>query len=176
LRAQGFTVVMTRTKDAGISLEHRVHKIAKSKPADLFVSIHANSSANSAASGIETFCLTPSLFRTVSCSLSPQCGFAMDKLLACTDKKSLLFAKLLQRHVVHSARRAFPKVVDRKVKHAVARMLLGINIPGILLEVGFLTNKKEAELLCTANYQSVLAQGICKSVVDYFHRERAIPL
>jgi len=59
-------------------------------------------------------------------------------------------------------------VVDRSVKYAVAQMLLGIDIPGALIEVGFLTNKKEARLLGNSNYQKILARGIVRGIVLYF--------
>jgi N-acetylmuramoyl-L-alanine amidase len=60
-------------------------------------------------------------------------------------------------------------VVDRKVKFSVTQLLLGAQMPSVLVEVGFLSNPKEAQLLKSAQYQNVLAQGIVDGIMSAFY-------
>ena len=56
--------------------------------------------------------------------------------------------------------------IDRKVKHSVSQVLLGVQMPVILVEVGFLSHPKESLLLNDAHYQSCIARGICDGILS----------
>ena len=57
------------------------------------------------------------------------------------------------------------EVIDRKVKHSVTQVLLGAQMPAVLVEVGFVSHKKEAALLGDYQYQNRIAQGICDGIL-----------
>ena len=170
LRAGGFQVLLTRDVDKTVSLEQRVNMANAYRCADVLVSIHANSAQVNTASGIETFCLRPSLFnhRVSMCPVQHR-SIITDKLTAQYAYGKRL-AESLQKNIVRVVQKKNISVVDRSVKYAVAQMLLGIDIPGALIEVGFLTNKKEARLLGNIHYQKILARGIVRGIVLYFKR------
>jgi len=160
---------MTRTADITVPLEARIKGIRRVANADLFISIHANSASNKNASGIETFCLKPSLF-CASGFTDARYRCVANKYRLSQYEKSKLLADLLQKNTIAHAKKMNHSVADRGTKYAVARMLLGADLPGALIEVGFLTHNKEGALLQNTNYQAALAQGIGNSVVDYFKK------
>jgi len=159
---------MTRSSDESVSLEDRIKDINQKVRPDLLVSIHANSCASDNACGIETFCLKPSLFHSFRHLSSPSCSTFVKKCREIQYKKGLYLANLLQKITVASAKRINPCVVDRGTKYAVSRILLGIDFPGALVEVGFLTNEREASLLQADRYQLAIAQGLCTGILSYF--------
>ena len=159
---------MTRSLDEGIPLEKRIKKLNKKSNPDLLISIHANSSVSDKACGIETFCLKSSLFKVAGEMKNARCHYILNKFRKKQYKKSERFANLIQKTTFASAKKINPFVVNRGIKHAVARMLLGIDFPGALVEVGFLTNKKELKLLRTNAYQSIIAHSLCRSIISYF--------
>jgi N-acetylmuramoyl-L-alanine amidase len=170
LRSQGFCVVMTRISDCTLPIEQRIQVLNKKKHADLFISIHANSSGDNNVSGIETFCLSPSLFRSRVGCLNKKYQQIIKDRRACQYKSGHLLADLVHNSLIQSVQRVNPMVIDRKVKYAIPRMLLGANVPGILVEVGFISHKQEAKLLLQNNYRQLLAQGMCRGIAAYFKR------
>ena len=170
LRQKGFSVFMTRAADKTVTIEERLRRINRKKNLVLFISIHANSSYNSQASGIETFCLKQSLFSRGPSSMD-QCSvsFVQNKN-SIMYKKSWELASRLQKNILLYAKREYPRIINRHVKHSVARMLLGVPLPGVLIEIGFLSNKIEARLLKKEYYRTLLAQGIFKGIVQFVHQ------
>lgn len=140
--------------------------------ADLFISLHANSAANKQASGIETFCLVPSLItpRLLNTS-SPQPDTLYHLLFPGisheTARKSNLLAQVVHTSVMEHALQKNSAVVNRLVKHKVAQVLL-CNMPSILIELGFLSHAQESMLLADPHYQAALAQGIGVGIACYF--------
>jgi len=168
LRSRGFKVLLTRDADKTVSLAQRVNTTNAYRCADLLISIHANSSQSGMASGIETFCLKQSLFAHRVSMLPTQYRSIVTNQQTARYAYGNLLAESLQKNIVGSVQKINPSVVDRAVKYAVAQMLLGIDIPGALIEVGFLTNKKEAKLLGSTDYHRMLARGIVRGIVLYF--------
>lgn len=172
LRSQGFRVFMTRTSDRTVTIEQRIKSSNKINSADLFISIHANSSGRKSISGIETFCLNDSLFRFGPRGCGPASKKVIDSRRALQYRKGHRLARSLQKSVYHLARKSNPQATDRGVKFAVPRTLLGVDIPGALIEVGFLSNKKEASKLLQKKYRQQIAQGICFGIVSYFEQQK----
>lgn len=168
LKKNGFFVLMTRVSDKSISLEQRIRALSQKKDPDLLISIHANSAASDKASGIETFCLKPSLFKIAEVIKDSRCRCILNKCREIQYKKSERLANLIQATTVATAKKINPCVVNRGTKHAVTRMLLGVSFPGALVEVGFLTNEQESRLLASQEYQSVLAHGLFRAINYYF--------
>lgn len=162
LRTYGYKVEMTRTRDAAFSLDAR-SDFANRKGADLFVSIHVNSAQDRTVRGVETFCMTPEGAAS-SNSGKPEArrypGNANNQrnfLLACSLQRSLL---------------ARTGTEDRGVKFARFAVLRGINCPGVLVEVGFLSNRGDEANLGNSAYLDKLARGIASGILNY-HRSFA---
>ncbi len=166
LRKKGLNVFFTRGGDVDCPLDART-TFANNAQADLFVSLHANSASSSAAHGIETYYLDEKLFSKKFCTLDYCAQTMCNQLLAerCAQSKKL--AERVHAQTLAYAKKKNPHVVDRRVRHHVAQVLLGSQMPAVLVELGFLSNEKEAGLLNDEQYQLLLAQGICNGVVAY---------
>lgn len=169
LRENGLLVSLSREKDEFVPLDGRT-TLANNAGADLFVSIHANSAANSLASGVETFFLNADLLQEGDCFLKNIFERKHTK-----DQQAQKCAKSNRLAVhVHDALlktvRSEHAVIDRKVKSAVSQVLLGAQMPSILVEVGFITHPQEAQLLSEKRYQEKVASGIAIGIMQYLGR------
>jgi N-acetylmuramoyl-L-alanine amidase len=173
----GIEVVLTRQTDEFIPLEERT-AIANRHPADLFLSIHANASRNPAARGVETYYLnfaTNADAEAVAArenATSAQTMGALPsiiKTIALNDKRdeSRELATILQTGLVRRLRSSDAGVRDLGVKQAPFVVLVGAQMPSVLAEISFLTNKTEAAQLKKESYRQQIAQAIADSVVKY---------
>ncbi len=182
LKDRGHTVYMTRTKDSFLRLSSRT-KYANKKNADLFISIHANAMpAKSAASthGVETYFLSQSrsaraervAAKENSAYMQEMSRYGKDSFLnALNSEKIIASHKLsidIQSNMLKSLRSRYKDVRDGGVKEGPFWILVGAQMPAVLIEVGFLTHKKEAKRLATSIYQKQLASGIANGIERYF--------
>lgn len=152
LEARGYRVVIVREQnEVDISNAERA-QIANAIPADALLHIHANGSENTAANGIMTICQTPE--NTYNAALYADSyalsSYILDAAVAETG-----------------ARKEYVWETDS---------MSGINwatVPASIIEVGYLTNPQEEQLLLTAEYQSKLAKGIADGVDAYFAEKTA---
>lgn len=166
LRQSGFEVCMTRNADRSLSLDART-AVANKHDACALVSIHANSSKNQKACGIETFCLAPTIFKS---------GYGQTSLYGNTIRgyhqelysAGELLARSVHAHVISAAQRV-ASTHDRQIKKAGAQILLGAQMPATLIEIGFLSNGQEARLLADERYQKLLAYGISNGIIAYYN-------
>ena len=165
LEEQGCSTVLTRDTDKDVFLDQRTF-YANKNHVDLLVSIHANYAFNDQAMGIETFCIRPSLFKELFSCLSVIEKQNVFMLKNNKNDFSYKLAQSVQGHICQSVMRSGVSVVDRKVKFSVAQLLLGAQMPSVLVEVGFLSNHKEAQLLKSSQYQKILAQGIADGILS----------
>lgn len=164
LRKKGFDVFLTRSADVGIALDERTVMTASNKAATIFVSIHTNAAPNIHASGIETFFFDVSNY----CKGDDKPSRLITALLHDRCAKSQLLAQHIHQSVIAYAKHKQPDVIDRKVKQSFLQVLAGSAVPSALVELGFLTNQKEATLINDKNYKMLLAAGICEGIVHYF--------
>lgn len=158
LEKRGFRVVMTRTTDEFISRTGRV-AIANKTPNSIFISLHFNS-AGPAATGIETFALTPT---GASASLERGGGFNASGLTGNRqDSENIALATAVHAKVVSTY-----KLIDRGIKRAQWTVLTGCTRPGILFEGGFVTNAGECRFIASDAYRRALADTIGDAVVNY---------
>jgi len=156
----GFVVILTRTADEYVSLQDRA-RMCREMEGDLFVSIHANAAANKEATGFETFLVSPNPnFRGIE-----KYGFFTYFSLNSVGRKSLSLAKMIQKEMV-----AITGGVDRGVKLAQFRVLRETEVPGVLVETGFLSNKAEALALADNSYRTKVALALAKSVQRFKSR------
>jgi N-acetylmuramoyl-L-alanine amidase len=163
LRQYGYNVKFTRTRDTALSLEQRGAYTQKAD-ADLFISIHVNSAADRSVEGIESFCLTPEGAASSNSGKPDSTRYAGNA----KNKNNFLLAYNLQRSML-----THTKATDRGVKFARFAVLRPINCPGVLIEVGFVSNFKEEANLGSAAYQDKLARGIAAGILNY-HRSLSL--
>lgn len=159
LMRRGFKVVMTRSTDTFISLSGRV-AIANATPNSIFLSLHFNSGASSAASGIETFALTP---QGSSASLERGGGYNASGVTGNShDSANIALATAVHAMVISKF-----KFVDRGIKRAQWSVLTGCKRPGILFEGGFVTNGNECRMIASDTYRQSVSGAIADAVVNY---------
>lgn len=175
----GADVVYTRKDDTFIPLETRT-AIANENQADLFISIHANSSRDESARGIETYYLnftsSPDALEVAARenAVSDQSIHELQDLvkkIALKEKieESREFAADVD-HALHtglSARRS--DLRDRGVKKAPFIVLIGANMPSVLAEISFLSNPKDERKLKTPEYREKIAESLYHGIADYVH-------
>lgn len=175
LSKQNIDVICTRVDDTYLALDERT-AIANTYNADVFLSIHTNFSNKEQACGIETFFLDDRLFQNrvmqVDTDIREHKKYEsmIHALFEQRSMQSKALAQALQHHVLIYAHKK-QQVVDRKVKSAVTQVLLGAMLPAAaLIEVGFLSNAKEAALLNSSSYRTLIAEGIAAGICAYLHR------
>ncbi|MFN8057790.1 MAG: N-acetylmuramoyl-L-alanine amidase [Vicinamibacterales bacterium] len=172
-----FDVVMTRRTDVFIPLEERT-AIANRESADLFLSIHVNSSPNSVARGIETYYLNFASDKdaeAVAARENSTSGQPMRNLtnivqaIALNTKldESRDFAATVQRSMVRRVQQQTKTTRDLGVKRAPFVVLIGAVMPSVLAEVSFISNAPERQLLKTAAYKQRIAQALFDAVQQY---------
>ena len=180
LEKQGFEVVLARDTDRFVSLAER-SKCGNGSKADLFVSIHANWSANRAACGLETYFLSEAKTdweRAVAAreNSESQAGDS-DATPDAGSDVGLILADLAQNeHLVESSELAgriqemtvtCARVKDRGVRQANFYVLRNNFMPAVLVECGFLSNKSEEKLLRQTDHRERLAEGICRGITEF---------
>ena len=177
----GLHVVMTRKDDKYISLEERV-AIANTAGADLLLSIHTNASKDSSASGIETFVLNLAIendairIAASENQTSPKNIADMDSILTelmqnAKINESEFFARITQKKLFEHLHKRHRHIKNRGVKQAPFYILLGAEMPSIMVQTGFLTNPIECKLLSSDEYQEDISDGIVEGV-SAFIKER----
>jgi len=176
----GAEVILTRSDDTFIPLEERT-AIANEQGADLFISIHANASRDRRARGIETYYLNftsdPEALEVAGRenAASQESVHQLQDLIkriVLTEKieESLDFATQVQREVYLRLRKLTGEQKDRGVKKAPFVVLIGANMPSILVEISFLTNPKDERLLKKGEYRHQIAQALHRGVARYATR------
>lgn len=172
-------VVTTRNSDRFIPLEERT-VVANTKKADLFVSIHANASRNRRVHGVETYFLNLSTDKeamelaalenaTSTKNIGQLQSILNDLMQNSKIKESSRLAGCVQRSLVKKLRKSYSKVNDLGVKQAPFYVLIGAQMPSILVEVSFISNKMEAKRLATAAYRQKIAEGLADGIEKYIN-------
>ncbi len=170
-------VILTRTDDSFVPLERRT-EIANENQADLFISIHANSSRDKGVRGIETFFLdftsSPDNEEIASRenATSQKTIFELQDLvkkIALKEKigESREFAQVVQKAILKQVQKTAPRNGDRGVKQAPFIVLIGAHMPSILTELSFLSNPSDEKLLKTPVYRQRIAQALFSGIENY---------
>ena len=179
-------VIYTRDKDVFVDLNERA-RIANRKKADLFVSIHTNSSKNSSAKGMETFTLGVSRskenmevamlensvimleedyekkyegFDPNSVDSYIMFEFMKDQYM----DRSITCADFIQKKMINASKRN-----DRGVRQAGFLVLRATAMPSVLIELGFISNKEEEKYLNNNENQVKIATAIFNGIKEYKH-------
>jgi N-acetylmuramoyl-L-alanine amidase len=173
----GAEVVYTRDDDTFIPLETRT-AIANKEQADMFISIHANSSSDSAARGVETYYLNFTSSRDAlevaarENSVSEKSIHELQDLvkkIALKEKieESREFAADVQQSLYTGLNTRNPGIRNRGVKKAPFIVLIGANMPSILAEISFVSNPGDEKKLKTNDYRQRIADSLYKGINKY---------
>ena len=185
-RLPGADVVYTRSDDTFIPLEERTH-LANEAKADLFISIHANSSQDHAARGIETYYLNmkgsaEAMEVAARENAASQEGIHdlqdLVKKIARTEKidESREFAEDIQDSLSKRIQRTSKTVKNRGVRKAPFVVLIGADMPSILTEISFLSNPADERLLKQPEQRQHVAEGLYTGVSSYLQSMNSVTL
>ncbi|HEY6419241.1 MAG TPA: N-acetylmuramoyl-L-alanine amidase [Candidatus Binataceae bacterium] len=189
LEGRGVRAEMTRASDVFISLPERT-RLANQAGADLFVSIHLNSSPNEETTGIEVYYLNNTTDRATIRLAAMENGAAATYSTQDGANLNYILSDLRQQYKAQESA-SLARMIDTEtvanleaglgisVNALGARMgpfyvLVGAQMPAVLVEGGFLSNRDEARRLQSAQYQELLADGIASSVVRYLNADVAV--
>jgi N-acetylmuramoyl-L-alanine amidase len=172
----GSEVLLTRNDDSFVSLEGRT-KIANDFKADLFLSIHANSSPVKSVTGVETYYLNFTTSRTALEVAARENATAESSIfdlkdvleqIALKDKidESREFATRLQTSL-YTLTKGSAASRNRGVKKAPFVVLIGAQMPSVLAEIGFLTNAKDEALMRKDEQRQKIAEALYKGIASY---------
>jgi N-acetylmuramoyl-L-alanine amidase len=173
----GADVVYTRSGDVFIPLEQRT-EIANSEKADLFISIHANSSPEPKASGVETFYFNLTSDKvgldlatrenaTSTSSISDLNDLLHKAVLQNKLEESREFAQKIQAALWTTSVKMNSRARNRGVRQAPFVVLIGASMPSILAEIGFVSNPHDERLLRRADQRQKVAEALLKGVTQY---------
>ncbi|BDL71710.1 N-acetylmuramoyl-L-alanine amidase [Campylobacter jejuni] len=186
LKKRGYKVLYTRSSDKFINLRDRT-KYANDKRADLFISIHANAAPNAtkakSSEGVETFFLSPARSeRSKKAAEKENQGdfeeinyFSKQSILNFLNREKIVASNKLaidvQKNILIQTRKKY-KIVDGGVREAPFWVLVGAQMPAILIEIGYITHPNEGKRIANKAFQDLLVKGIADGVESYFYNNR----
>jgi N-acetylmuramoyl-L-alanine amidase len=181
---------MTRTTDVFIPLPERT-RIANRADADLFVSIHINSSPNPQTTGIEVYYLNNTTDRATIRLARIENGAEATPYGTRNGANLHYILTDLRQQYKATAAASLARMIDSQTvadldaglginvnplgaKKGPFYVLVGANMPAVLVECGFLSNSDEARRLAAPQYQNLLADGIATAIAHYFDADAAV--
>lgn len=184
LKQRGYTVFLTRNNDIFIKVIDRT-VLANEKNADLFISIHTNAVPKEKANevdGIETFFLSPARNERAKrvaalenkTDIREMSASSKDVFLESLNRPRITashkFAIDIQAGILQSVRSKYKDVKDSGVREGPFWVLVGAQMPSILVELGYVSHPTESKRLYDKAYQQLLANGIANGVDSYFSK------
>ena len=172
----GIRVILTRDGDSAVGLDQRA-ALANNNKADLFISLHANASVRPSATGAEVFYLSLDEYGEEAARAAAAPGETLPVFGGGSRDIEVVPWRLAQaRHIPNSA--AFARRVEASLRGRVAmspralqqapfRVLVGANMPAVLIEMGFMTNPAQEKQLSSDDYQNALAQSLFDAIVQF---------
>jgi N-acetylmuramoyl-L-alanine amidase len=185
LRQPGVEVIQTRRTNAFVPLEERTD-LANRSGADIFLSIHANASADRRARGVETYYLNfaPTAeaealaARENAASTRPMRQLPeIVRAIALNNKldESRDLARQVQESLFAQAKKADKRARNLGVKQAPFMVLVGAQMPSILTEISFITNQQDAGLLVTEKFRQQIAEALFAGLTRYQQELKKAP-
>ena len=172
----GLRVLLTRSGDETVALDARA-AFANNNKADLFISLHANASVRSSVTGAEVFYVTLGEYGNSARASAAEPGALLPTLGGGQRAVDLILWEMAQaQHLNASARlarlmegemRQRLPMSPRAIQQAPFRVLVGANMPAVLVEMGFITNPAEEKRLNTPEYQSQIVNALLGAVVRF---------
>ena len=182
----GCEAILTRNGDTSLSLEERTAR-ANTKSADLFISIHTNANKTRHCCGIETYFLNLATDKdailvaarenaTSAKNISDLEAILSDLMKNAKIDESSRLAGYVQEAIIRKLKPKYSRIKDKGVKQAPFYVLLGAEMPCILIEVAFITNPRECRRLNTAAYQEDIVDAIVTGIQRYIKEIRPVAL
>jgi N-acetylmuramoyl-L-alanine amidase len=177
-KVKGFKVIMTRDSDVFIPLRKR-SKIANDYGADLFISIHANASRHNRNQGFEIYFMSENASDPWAAEVADYENSVLrfEEKVEEPDAAALLLHSLARNEYMNEGSKLAGYVakefdkrtpfINRGVKQAAFYVLRGTYAPGILVEMGFMTNRKDQTNLCKLSVRKKIADAIYRGVLNY---------
>ncbi|MFC1491664.1 N-acetylmuramoyl-L-alanine amidase, partial [Nitrospinota bacterium] len=173
----GNRIILSRNRDRFIQLEDRT-SFANKNDADVFVSLHLNSSPIRSTRGIETYLLAEASTPRALALAARESGTTVSRL---TDLQKILndlilrskvteshqLATSVQNSMIAEIERKFSSPKSLGVKRGPFYVLVGATMPSILIEMAFVTNPQEARRLRTSKYRQALSEGIARGIANF---------
>jgi N-acetylmuramoyl-L-alanine amidase len=179
--------VLTRDSDVLISLDDRT-SFANHEKADLFLSVHANSSRASSAKGSETYYLSLEASDKIAQEVAkeenqagasaaasggePSANPALDFILWDLAQSAHLKESSELAETIQVELNAVSDTANRGIKQAPFRVLVGATMPAVLVEVAFISNAEEEKKLRNPEFQQTVAEAVARSVAKFFTRRQ----
>ena len=186
LQKKGYTVYMTRDNDRFVKLPKRT-EFANQKRADIFISIHANAAPNKSVQnifkGVEIYYLSPAKTDRAKEAAEKENAVMFEGKDFYTKNAYLSLiseTKIVESHklaldvsskMLSNVRTSFGFVANGGVKTANFWVLVGAQMPAILVETGYITHPEEGENLMNNHYKSLLAKGISEGIDRYLSHQ-----
>jgi N-acetylmuramoyl-L-alanine amidase len=172
----GVRVILTRDRDEAVGLDERA-ALANNNKADIFVSLHANASVSPSAAGAEVFYLSLEDYGDEAQRVAAAEGEALPVFSGGTREIEVILWEMAQaRYIEQSAAlartiegglRARVPMSPRAIQQAPFRVLVGANMPAVLVEMGFITNPDQEKQLLSDGFQNNLVQALVDSLVAF---------
>ncbi|MEO5896974.1 MAG: N-acetylmuramoyl-L-alanine amidase [Vicinamibacterales bacterium] len=172
----GVRVILTRDGDTAVALDQRA-SVANNNKADLFISLHANASVRPAVAGAEVFYLSLDEYGEGALRASTAPRETLPVLGGGSRDIEVVEWQFAQaRHIsqsaalarnVETALRARVAMSPRALQQAPFRVLVGANMPAVLVEMGFLSNAAQARQLASDQYQSTIVEALVDAIVRF---------
>ncbi len=184
----GMRVIYTRKRDVFVPLNDRT-QIANSSKADLFISIHTNASKKRSTRGIETYFLNwtsnSGAIRVAAREnkisvrkmqkLQDELQFILQDLARNNKRQeSMRLAHSVQNAMVDTLRKDYRRIEDLGVKYALFYVLVGAEMPSILVEISFVSNRLEEKRLASDSYRTRIAEAIARGIDSYISQSTLI--
>jgi N-acetylmuramoyl-L-alanine amidase len=175
----GVRAILTRESDTTVGLDERA-ALANNNKADVFVSLHANASVRPSASGAEVFYLSLEEYGDQALRVAKGETEALPVLGGGTrDIEVILWEMAQARYIeqsaalaqeVEAALRERVPMSPRAIQQAPFRVLVGANMPAVLVEMGFISNPDQEKQLASDTFQASIVQALVDSIVRYRSR------
>jgi N-acetylmuramoyl-L-alanine amidase len=184
----GVKIVYTRNKDKFVPLNDRT-EMANSNKADLFISIHTNASRQRNTRGIETYFLNWTNNTEAMRVAARENKISFKKMKKMQDElqmilqdlarknkneESMRLAHSVQNAMVNTLKKDYRHVEDLGVKYALFYVLVGAEMPSILVEISFISNREEEKMLSRASYKNRIAEAIARGINAYITQSTLI--
>jgi N-acetylmuramoyl-L-alanine amidase len=177
LQDASFEVFLTRETDVTMSLEQRV-ALANARRADVFVSIHVNWISRRDVRPVETYHVGPTddpAVLKLAGAENRESGYSLGAYRRLLEKiyiderrgESRAFAGAINTELYRALSAVNPGLANRGVKMAPFAVLVGTEMPAVLVEVSCLSNEKEAQLLTTDDYRARIAAALLEGIRSY---------
>lgn len=177
----GVRVLLTRETDQNVGQDQRA-AVANNNKADLFISLHANASFRPSAAGAEVMYLAIESYGAAAEQASMAASEALPVVGGGTRQIDIVPWELAQAryidkssalaHAIDAALRGRVPMAPRALEQAPFRGLIGVNMPAVLVELGFLTNPQQEHLLSSDDFQNTVVQALVDGIVKF----RGVPM